>query len=83
MITVDGLDAYGHHEQARRVAEKFLTLLIQTYQQTDKLYEKYNVVDGNVQLPKERTSEVPSLHGWTSAAAVILGRRVFTDRLAF
>ncbi len=83
MITVAGLDAYGHHEQARRVAEKFLALLIQVYQQTDKLYEKYNVVAGNIQLPKERTSEIPSLHGWTSAAAVILGRRVFTDRLAF
>jgi alpha,alpha-trehalase len=82
MITVDGLDAYGHHEQARRVAGKFVTLLINVYEKTEKLYEKYNVVDGNVLLPKERTDEVPSLHGWTSAAAVILGRRIFTDRLA-
>jgi alpha,alpha-trehalase len=82
MITVDGLDAYGHHEEARRVAEKFISLLIKVFQETENLYEKYNVVDGNVQLLKERSETVPALHGWTSAAAVILGRRVFTDRLA-
>lgn len=82
MITVDGLDAYGHHEEARRVAEKFVTLLVKIYQEREKLYEKYNVVDGTIQLPRERSDEVPALHGWTSAAAVILGRRVFTDRLA-
>jgi alpha,alpha-trehalase len=82
LITVAGLDAYGHHEEARRVAEKFVSLLIKVFQETENLYEKYNVVDGNVQLPKERSEVVPALHGWTSAAAVILGRRVFTDRLA-
>lgn len=82
IITVNGLDAYGHHEEARRVAEKFVTLLLKVFQQSENLYEKYNVVDGNIQLPTEHNEEVPALPGRTSAAAVILGRRVFTDRLA-
>jgi alpha,alpha-trehalase len=82
IITVNGLDAYGHHEEARRVAEKFVTLQLKVFQETENLYEKYNVVDGNVQLPGARNEEVPALHGRTSAAAVLLGRRVFTDRLA-
>ncbi|HZT98909.1 MAG TPA: trehalase family glycosidase [Ktedonobacteraceae bacterium] len=79
IITVSGLDAYGHHEEARRVSEKFVSLLLKIFQETENLYEKYNVLDGNAQLPAEHRSEAPAR---TSTAAVILGRRVFTDRLA-
>ena len=76
MLTV-GLDKYGYKKEAERVAQRFLSLLITVFEQTGNLYEKYNVVDGNAHLPFERMHETPTLHGWTSAAGVLLGRRLF------
>jgi len=76
MMIVDALDAYGFHEEAERIAFIFLKLMIDEYERTGKFWEKYNVVDGNINLPRERTPVVP-LHGWTAAAVVWLGKRVF------
>lgn len=40
---------------------------------TRKLWEKYNVVDGNLTLPNERYGIVP-MHGWCAASVAVLGR---------
>ena len=76
MIVVEALDGYGFHEEAGRIALLYLNLMIEEYDRSGKFWEKYNVVEGNVNLPRERTPVVP-LHGWTTAAFVWLGRRVF------
>lgn len=39
---------------------------------THKLWEKYNVVDGNLEIPNARYGNMP-MHGWTAASAVVLG----------
>jgi alpha,alpha-trehalase len=77
-MVVEGLDAYGYHSDAERIAMKYLTLILDQFDATGKFWEKYNVVDGSVNLPRERTPVVP-MHGWSTASAVLLGRRLFHD----
>ncbi|GCE13496.1 trehalase family glycosidase [Tengunoibacter tsumagoiensis] len=77
IILIEGLQAYGYQAEAQRIAEKYLNLQVSLYEQTGNLYEKYNVVQGNTQLPHERQDDVPPLHGWSSASVVLLGRMLF------
>lgn len=76
MIAVEGLERYGYSQEAKRTAQRFLALMLSQYAQTGKLWEKYNVVTGGLEFPLERYPSVP-FHGWSSAAVVVLGRRVF------
>ncbi len=76
MMVVDALNKYGFNEEARRIAKKYVTVIVEQYQVTGKMWEKYNVVDGNLEFPRERYN-VPPFHGWTSAAAVVLGHQAF------
>ena len=54
--------------------------MLNLYQKTGKLWEKYNVVEGNLNLPVERYP-IPPMHGFISATVVILGRRLFSDEI--
>ena len=45
---------------------KFVGLVEQCYQQSGHLWEKYNVVDGNVNVQDEY--EMPTMLGWTFGA---------------
>ncbi|MGI8591546.1 MAG: trehalase family glycosidase [Nakamurella sp.] len=78
MIAVSGLDAYGFSEQASDIAERFVSMVVDQFDVTGRLYEKYNVVDGTIVLPNDRYGTIP-LHGWTSAAVVLLGRRLYGE----
>lgn len=79
IIVSAGLDAYGYAEASRRICANFLSLLLEQYQRTGQLWEKYNVVDGSLVLPNARYGNIP-FHDFTAAAVVILGRRVFQDQ---
>jgi alpha,alpha-trehalase len=79
MIAVEGLDAYGFRIEAARVASKFLGLMVRQHQRTGHLWEKYNVVDGSLTLPNARCGNI-WMHGWTAAAVVLLGRRLFRNQ---
>jgi alpha,alpha-trehalase len=81
IIVSDGLVAYGFHDQARRVAQGFLDLMIKVYAKTGKLWEKYNVVTGGIELPVERYPTPPH-RGWTSAAVAVLGKWVYGSAAA-
>lgn len=76
LIAVEGLDAYGYMAEGTRVASKFLGLMMQQYECTGHLWEKYNVVEGGLVLPNARCGNI-WMRGWTAAAAALLGRRVF------
>lgn len=78
LIVVDGLMRYGYRAEARRVAQTFLAGMLTTYAATGQLWEKYNVLTGSPELPLERYP-TPPLHGWSSAAAVILGRVLYPE----
>ncbi len=76
ILVIDALEAYGYNEEANRLASKYVGLQLDVYRETGKLWEKYNVVEGSVNLPRERYPVVP-LHGWSSASVVYLGRKLF------
>lgn len=76
MLVVEGLQSYGFEEAARRIARKYVTMEIDEFERTGKFWEKYNVVEGTSNLPRERTPNVP-LHGWSTAAAAWLGYQAF------
>ena len=44
-MAIDGLENYNHHELAKDIATRWITLNIRVFKQTGKLLEKYNVVD--------------------------------------
>lgn len=79
LISVEGLDEYGYSELAKRVAARFLSVVLNQYQNTGKLWEKYNVVNGSLVLPNSRYGN-QIMHGWTAAVAVLLGRRIFLQQ---
>jgi alpha,alpha-trehalase len=79
IAAVEGLDAYGYRESAERIAARFLTLVVDQYRETGRLWEKYNVVDGSLVLPNSRYGNAPMPTSWTTAAAVLFGRRIFKD----
>ena len=76
LMVVRGLARYGFHAEAERIAAKFLAAMIRVHDETGKLWEKYNVVDGNLHFPVERYV-LPPIHGWTSASVALLGRFLF------
>jgi alpha,alpha-trehalase len=43
LIAVQGLDRYGYRQEAERIAQKFITMLVQNFQKTGTLVEKYDV----------------------------------------
>ena len=63
MIVVVGLLNYGYKEDASRIATKFVNLIEKCYNETGHLWEKYNVVDGSVNVRNE--TEMPAMLGWT------------------
>lgn len=76
IMVVQALQKYNYEAAAQRIAEKYLRLMLELYEQTGKLWEKYNVVEGTTEIPVERAENVP-FHGWTSSAAVLFGQLIF------
>jgi len=67
-ITIAGLKNYGFIEQARRIAEKYVKVVIKNFKETGDLWEKYNVVDGSIQVKNEY--QMPAMLGWTAGVFV-------------
>lgn len=66
-LAVAGLERYGFHEDATRVARKFCATVLQNYERDGTIREKYNVVSGsaNVQVATGYKSNVIGF-GWTN-----------------
>ena len=63
-IAIIGLDNYGYKEEARRIAEKYVLLVEKVFKETDNLWEKYNVIEGNVNVKGEY--DMPPMMGWSA-----------------
>ena len=63
-LAVHGLLRYGFEDDARRIAAKFLDLIVRVYEETGELWEKYDLQTGGL-----RSSEyaVQTQIGWTAA----------------
>jgi alpha,alpha-trehalase len=69
-MTVKGLARYGFIEDARRIAQKYVKLVVHNYDTTGDLWEKYNVVIGTTQVKNEY--DMPAMLGWTAGVFVSL-----------
>ncbi|WP_407716991.1 trehalase family glycosidase [Jiangella alkaliphila] len=74
-IVAQGLRDYGYDEHTKRIGRNFLRLAIGECRRTGRLPETYNEVDGGMELPNARYGNA-TMHGWTAAAAVVVGRAV-------
>lgn len=65
-IVIKGLLNYGYREDAERLAKKWLDLNLKIFQQSGKLWEKYDVARGRIGLADERYKTQAGF-GWTNA----------------
>ncbi len=72
-IVMMGLHRYGYTEQARRIGQKYLNLVDRVFRDTGNLWEKYNVVEGNISVTNEYG--LPAMMGWS--AGVYLAAKDF------
>lgn len=63
-ITVKALLNYGYKDDAKRVANKYVTMVEENFKKTNNLWEKYNVADGSINTCNEY--EMPPMLGWTA-----------------
>ena len=69
-IIFRALKNYGYDVQARRIAEKYVSLVNKVFSQTGNLWEKYNVVAGDVNVNTE--SPMPPMMGWSAGVYIAL-----------
>ena len=62
-IVVKGLLDYGYDTDAKRIAQKFVRTVERCFAQTGHLWEKYNMLDGSVNVQNEY--DMPPMLGWT------------------
>ncbi len=63
-IAIIGLHRYGYKAEARRIAQKYVSLVEKIFAQTGNLWEKYNVVEGNINVSNEY--KMPAMMGWSA-----------------
>ena len=59
-----GFDKYGYTDIAKRIAQKYVTLADKVFEKTGNLWEKYNVIDGNLDVSNEYG--LPPMMGWSA-----------------
>ena len=64
LIAVEGLKKCGYDRDAARIAGKYLDVITSLFDQTGKLWEKFNVCDGSLNTASEYGT--PEMLGWTA-----------------
>ena len=77
-IVIRALLDYGYRADALRLARKYVTVVDKVFAETGALWEKYDVVKGEVSVTKEYVS--PKMLGW-SAGVYLYCRRLVGDAL--
>lgn len=75
-IVITALANYGYIDEAKRIAEKFVKLVDSVFEKTGNLWEKYNVVDGNINVIDEY--KMPTMLGWS--AGVYIAAKAFINQ---
>ncbi len=63
-IVISGLLRYGYREDALRIARKYVRTVAREFERTGNLWEKYNVVTGEVSATLEY--DTPPMMGWSA-----------------
>ncbi len=66
MMVIAAFDRYGFKTEAARIAKKYILLIDRVFEATHKLWEKYNVVEGNCDVEDECHGGMPPMMGWTA-----------------
>lgn len=69
-LVYKALKNYGYEDEATRIAEKYIRLVEKVFDETGNLWEKYNVVEGNVKVNTE--SPMPAMMGWSAGVYLVL-----------
>lgn len=64
-IAIRGLLRYGFEEKAKRIAEKMKKLMETNFDKTGYLWEKYNVITGEISVSQEY--QTPPIMGWSAS----------------
>lgn len=64
-IIISGLKRYGYNEDAKRIAKKYCDTVERNFLKTNNVWEKYNVVTGEVSVTKENMIPA-SMMGWSA-----------------
>lgn len=75
-IMIQALDRYGYTQAARRIAQKYVSTVEANFEKTGTLWEKYNVVTGDLNVTNEY--EMPVMLGWS--AGVYLFAQEYLER---
>ena len=75
LVAVEGLFRCGLQSEAKRVADKYTSLVEKVYTETGKLWEKYNVMDGNANAVGEYGT--PEMLGWTAGVYLALTHKKY------
>lgn len=76
-VAIMGLDRYGYHDDAKRLAEKYLGTCARNFKTTGQLWEKYNGITGALDVADEY--KMPPFLGWT-AGVFLYAREVLEAR---
>ena len=63
-MVIKGLLNYGYKVEAERIAQKYASVVENNFEKTGNLWEKYNVVTGEVSTATEY--ETPTMMGWSA-----------------
>ena len=69
-VTVKGLLNYGYTDEAMRIADKYISTMDKIFEETENLWEKYNVTDGTLNVVDEY--KMPAMMGWTAGVYLAL-----------
>lgn len=69
-LAVVALLNYGYVDDAKRIAKKYISLVDKTFEETNNLWEKYNVIEGNVNVSDEY--KMPAMMGWSAGVYLAL-----------
>lgn len=81
LIAVEGLRRYGYEEIAARIAERFITLVVEDFERSGSLLEKYDVENRSGEVSKDIQFGYSSNEigfGWTNG--VLLSLLAVVDR---
>ena len=78
-VCVAAAIAVGDEKSAKRIAEKYVRILDEIFEKTGALYEKYDVVTGEIGIGEEYGT--PEMLGWTAGIYLSLQQYLETGKL--
>ncbi len=73
-LIVEGLIKYGYDDLAATLIKKWLAVNIKVFEQSEQLWEKYDVVSGEIGVPDRYPTQ--SGFGWTNACFLLLLKKM-------